>query len=87
MGRPEYDYNLPVRNRLSDQDIMSSMETANSTAKQEEDVPNKEFMAEPKSCGTQRRHWWVQWATRQAHGPATMLKKGIVVWSAPGTHH
>lgn len=57
MGRPEYDYNLPVRNRLSDQDIMSSMETANSTAKQEEDVPSKEFIAEPKSCGTQRRHW------------------------------
>lgn len=38
MGRQEYDYNLPVRNRLSDQDMMSSMETTNSTVKEEEDV-------------------------------------------------
>lgn len=38
MRRQEYDYNLPVRNRLSDQDMMSSMETANSAVKEEEGV-------------------------------------------------
>lgn len=54
MGGPEYGYNLSVRNRFSDLYLMSSMKTANSRAKWEQEVLSKEFTREHESCGTQK---------------------------------
>lgn len=87
MGRPEYDYNLPVRNRLSDQDIMSSMKTANSTVKEAGGrvcparSSQQSLKALPEAALTSAvSHQAGSWTCHN-------VKEGIVVWSAPGTHH